>query len=281
MGIPLTLLNGLSPPSPASKQGSSANVIRYRVYNQKHSLIHTLSIPSGVRFQVVVASSPSLGTLEQLAQQKGAIAALNGGYFDPVNGKSSSYITEQGKLIADPHQNERLVNNPDLAPYLNQIFNRTEFRRDRCESIDRYSIALHRDLPRSGCKLVDALGGGPRLLPQTTLEQEGFRARANGEVIRDPIGSDQPNARTAIGITSNGTIVWVMVAQKPDATTSGMTIAALADFMKSLGIEQAMNLDGGSSSSFYYQGKTTYGKINASGDRVKRPVKSVLLVQPQ
>ncbi len=212
-------------------------------------------------------------------QGHAAIAALNGGFFDPVNAKSISYLIQQGKLVADPKQNERLTGNPALAPYLSQIFNRTEFRRERCGSKDQYRIVLHRDPPQLNCQLVDALGGGPRLLPDITLEQEGFRATANGNVIRDAIGSDQPNARTAIGMTSNGTLVWVMVAQKSNIASSGLTLEALADFMKTLGIEQAMNLDGGSSSALYYQGKTIYGKIDDSGQPVQRPVKSVLLVR--
>ncbi len=273
------LLKAWPPPTPAYKEGSSDKVIRYRVYKEKHSVVHTLWIPPEGQYQVVVASAPTVDTLENLARQYGAIAALNGGFLDPVNAKSISYVTQQGKLVVAPNQNERLVGNPDLVPYLSQILNRTEFRRERCGPKDRYSIALHSDPLQLSCQLIDALGGGPRLFPQITLEQEGFRATIKGQVIRDAVGSDQPNSRTAIGITSNGTVVWMMVAQKSESSNSGMTITALAHFMRMLGIEQAMNLDGGSSSSFYYQGKTIYGKINASGDLVKRPVKSVLLVQ--
>lgn len=57
-----------------------------------------------------------------------------------------------------------------------------------------------------------------------------------------------------MGITRDGSIVLVMVAQKPkNPTQSGMSLPlpALADFMKSLGAQKAMNLDGGSSSSLY------------------------------
>jgi len=279
MGTLFALLKVWPPPAPAYKGGSSDKVIRYRVYNAKHSVVHTLWIPPGGQYHVVVASASTVDTLENLAQQYGAIAALNGGFFDPVNAKSISYVTQRGKLVAAPNQNERLVGNPDLAPYLRQIFNRTEFRRERCGPKDRYSVALHSDPPQLSCQLIDVLGGGPRLLPHITLEQEGFRATIKGQVIRDAVGSEQPNSRTAIGITSNGTVVWIMVSQKSESSSSGMTIIALAHFMRTLGIEQAMNLDGGSSSSFYYQGKTIYGKINASGDLVKRPVKSALLVQ--
>jgi exopolysaccharide biosynthesis protein len=58
-----------------------------------------------------------------------------------------------------------------------------------------------------------------------------------------------------------------------------MSLQALADFMKTKDVEKAMNLDGGSSSSLYYQGKTFYGKVDEKGNQLRRLVKSVLLVQ--
>jgi hypothetical protein len=189
-------------------------------------------------------------------------------------------IVVQRFLVADPNQNDRLINNPKLAPYLNKILNRTEFRRYLCGQIVRYDIALHTEPPLPGCRLVDALGGGPRLLPELTLVQEGFLDFSNGEVIRDSLNSSQPNARSAIGITRDRSLLWVMVAQKPDTpTTSGMSLQALAAFLKTLGVEKAMNLDGGSSSSLYYKGKTFYGKVDEKGNLVRRSVKSVLLIQ--
>jgi exopolysaccharide biosynthesis protein len=218
--------------------------------------------------------------LESFAQKHQAVAAINGGFFDPANRKSTSIIVQQGQLVAEPSQNERLMNNPKLAPYLKKILNRTEFRRYLCGQTVRYDIALHTQPPLTGCRLVDALGGGPRLLPELTSLQEGFLDFSNGEVIRDSLNSSQPNARTAVGITHDGSLLWVVVAQKLEAsTTSGMSLQALADFMKTLGVEKAMNLDGGSSSSLYYKGKTLYGKVDEKGNLVTRSVKSVLLVQ--
>ena len=190
--------------------------------------------------------------------------------------KTTSYVVRQGKLIADPKENERLVNNPNLKSYLGQIFNRTEFRRYLCGQTTRYSIALHNQSPPADCQLIDAIGAGPRLLPELTLEKEGFVDNANK---RDALGSNQPNARTAVGITRDGSVILVMVAQKPSAPANGISLPALADLMKTLGAEQAMNLDGGSSSSLYYNGKTFYGKVDLQGNSIKRPVKSVLLVQ--
>ena len=254
--------------------------IRYDSHTLGQSVVHTLLIPASSRFSVTPAVSQQLSTLESFAQKHQAIAAINGAFFDPANRKSTSIVVRQGQLVADPSQNERLMNNPKLGPYLKKILNRTEFRRYLCGQTVRYDIALHNEAPLPGCQLVDSLGGGPRLLPELTSLQEGFLDFSNGKVIRDPLRSSQPDARTAIGITRDGSLLWVMVAQKPEAPThAGMSLQRLATFMKSLGVEKAMNLDGGSSSSLYYKGKTFYGKVNAKGHLIKRSVKSVLLIQ--
>ncbi len=251
--------------------------IRYEQRTLAQSIAHIIFIPSDRQFLVTPAISQKVDTVEEFSHKYRAIAILNAGFFDPVNQKSTSYIILSGQIVADPKENERLVNNPKLKPYLNQIFNRAEFRRYSCGQITRYDIALHRESAPTGCQLIDAIGAGPSLLPQLTSVQEGFVDHSNG---RDALGSNQLNARTAVGITQDGTIVLVMVSQKPSAPTdSGISLPALADFMKTLGVQKAMNLDGGSSSSLYYKGKTFYGKINSQGNVVKRPVKSVLLVQ--
>jgi exopolysaccharide biosynthesis protein len=109
--------------------------------------------------------------------------------------------------------------------------------------------------------------------------EEGFIAYSNGKVIRDAIGSQGLNARSAVGITRDGDIVLAMVAQKPEsATNSGISLPELAKFLSTLNVEKAMNLDGGSSSSIFYQDRTVYGKVDAEGNQIQRPIKSVLLV---
>jgi hypothetical protein len=284
IGLVIPLFSISYTPAPSTSAPKNLSLppidIRYKAYNLPSSVVHTLLIPAQSRFLVTVALSPELDTLENFAQTSKAIAALNGGFFDPINYETTSYVVKQGKLIADPHLNERLINNPHLAYYLDKILNRAEFRRYLCGQTPRYDIVLHNQPALEGCQLIDAIGGGPRLLPQITSVQEGFSDVSNGQITRDALGSSKPNARTAVGITRDGSLVWVMVAQKSDApASSGMSLLALAEFMKTLGVEKAINLDGGSSSALYYQGKSFYGKVDTVGNRVKRRVKSVLLVQ--
>ncbi len=269
-------VGGMASPAP-----NPAETIRYETYTLPQATAHVLTIPSGSGAIVRVGVASGGDSLENFVRSSGAIGGINGGYFDPENLLSTSYVVQQGQLVADPKLNDRLMQNPNLAPYMDKILNRSEFRRYQCEDGVRYAITPQNEATPAGCQLVDGLGGGPQLLPALTLEQEGFLAVENGTVIRDAIGYSQPNARSAIGLTEQGDVVLVMVAKQPNnPSNSGISLPALAEFMKTLGVTQALNLDGGGSSSLYYDGKTILGSVDNAGNPVGRSVKSVLLVVP-
>ena len=254
--------------------------IRYETTRQAQSIIHTVTIPHNSNLSVTPVMEAELHPITDFATKYQAIAAINGGYFDPKNQKTTSYLVKEGKIVADPRTNERLIDNPDLTPYLGKILNRAEFRRYLCGEDIRYDITWHNVSPPTGCQLEDALGGGPSLLPKDTSVEEGFVAYQNGEMIRNAISSTSPNARSAVGITDEGDIVLAMVEQKLSLSgNTGMSLPQLANFLSTLGVTKAMNLDGGSSASLYYQGKAVYGRVDKEGNKIKRPIKSVLVVQ--
>ena len=253
----------------------------YKTYQLAEAIAHTVLIPAQSQHSVIPAVTPGIATLKDFAEPYQAIAVINGGFFDPENQQSTSYVTLKQQLAADPKQNDRLINNPDLAPYLSKILNRSEFRQYQCGRSVSYDIVLHHDPVPPDCQLANALGAGPRLLPDLNLRPESFlETDPNGSIARDPIDQDRQSPRSAIGITADGSLLLVMVAQKPELPeASGMTLQELADFMKSLGVQKALNLDGGGSASLYYSGTTYYGKLDENGQAIERPVKSVLLVK--
>lgn len=270
------ILQSWSQSSPTPHAALTSEPPRYQRYSLPESEIHTIVLPAQSRFRVSIALSEKTSTIDQFARSNAAIAALNAGFFDPQNQKTTSIVIQKGKLIADPKQNERLTENPTLQAYLAQIFNRSEFRRYDCGRSTQYAIVPRSTVVPQSCQLIDAIGGGPQLLPVLTAQKEGFVDRATG---RDAIGIDQRNARSAIGILSNGSILLVMAAQKSGRPNSGVTLSELADFMRRLGVQQALNLDGGTSSALFAQGQIVYGKVDKAGDRVSRPVKSAILVR--
>ena len=279
---------------------NSNQLIQYERYEQPDSIVHVVQIPDPSSVELHVSLVDGLATVEQHAQDMGAIAAINAGFFDPQNQQTTSYITIDGAIAADPRENSRLINNPDLAIYMDAILNRSEFRQLTCAAGTTYSIVHHGDgrsesamsdlqdvdpsqegTSDPSCTLDDAVGGGPRLLPTLQSVEEGFLAYdSDDRVIRDAIGSLSPTARSAVGITDTGAVVFVMVAQRPDVgDRTGMSLAELADFLETLGVRDALNLDGGSSSSLYVDGTLHYGRFDAEGNPLQRPVKSVLLVR--
>jgi Phosphodiester glycosidase len=247
----------------------------YSALGRANSTVYTLTIPPGYTIRPFLAETTL--TVEQVAKQTKALAVINAGFFDPINQKTASTVVIDGREVANPKDNERLINNPKLSGYLSAILNRSEFRVYQCGARVQYGIGFRSEPIPSGCQLSQAVGGGPQLLPKNTAQQEGFTDYAKGELIRDAIGGSQPNARTAIGLKADGTMVWVMVAQTK-TEISGMTLDELAGLMKQLGVESALNLDGGTSSSLYAQGEAVYSKQNGAGQPMKRAVKSLLLL---
>ncbi len=101
----------------------------------------------------------------------------------------------------------------------------------------------------------------------------------NGTLQKDT--TTQISARTCIGIKSDGTVVIFVVNGKTDS--SGITIQAAAEVMHSLGCVDAINLDGGGSTTFATQrkGETTLKIRNSPSDSTgERAVSSALLLVP-
>lgn len=219
-------------------------------------------------------------TLQTFAKRLQPEIAINGGYFDPANGQTTSFVSEDGAHWHDPRQNPRLTQNPALTPYLPAIFNRSEFRLYACADGRRYAIE-RRDAPAPiGCSLRSALGAGPQLAPDNGAQSEAFIAQdASGRRTRDPLGVDRPNARSLIGIDAHGDALLGLFTQEPHREGArGVTLSEASALMMELGATRVMALDGGSSSGAYSRGVYHYGKFNAKGAPEKRALKSILAV---
>lgn len=81
--------------------------------------------------------------------------------------------------------------------------------------------------------------------------------------------------RTAVGIDANGKVV-VIVADGRQAASSGYTLSELADEMLRLGCVDAVNLDGGGSTTYAarYAGESALTVANSPSDGVERLVSS-------
>jgi len=135
------------------------------------------------------------------------------------------------------------------------------------------------------------LGGGPLLLQDAvptvseTQESEGFK--------REFYSWWHP--RTAVGVRSDGTLLFVTITAAVPKVRRGVTLSRLAALMRTWGAVDALNLDGGESTMMVIGGEivttrlsTKTGEKTAQGNQrirpspvsVGRPVADALLVYP-
>ena len=90
----------------------------------------------------------------------------------------------------------------------------------------------------------------------------------------------QKNPRTAIGIKADGTVVIAVADGRQAPYSSGYTLYELASKMVELGCEEALNLDGGGSTTYLakYAGTDELALASSPADGEERSVSSSLLV---
>ncbi|PWV56153.1 phosphodiester glycosidase family protein [Chitinophaga sp. S165] len=113
---------------------------------------------------------------------------------------------------------------------------------------------------------VEAAGGGPVLLPYISSVQENRFAWHEMDM----------HPRTAIGYTADNNVIILAVEGRHPGVAEGATLIQLARILRSLGCVEALNLDGGGSSSLVAGNQAT---ILPSDKKGQRPVPAVLLIK--
>ena len=113
------------------------------------------------------------------------------------------------------------------------------------------------------------LGAGPR------LTAAGRAAADPGMKFYPPDFANNRHPRTAAGVRKDGRLALVTVDGRQPALSVGMTIAELSALMLELGCDEAINLDGGGSTTMVVNAKVVNSPSDAAGER---PVSDALLV---
>ena len=90
----------------------------------------------------------------------------------------------------------------------------------------------------------------------------------DGKVDVGPRGDRKiRHPRTAIGISENGTILFLVTVDGRQQNSVGMTLLELGRFMRSIGSDRAMNVDGGGSSTMIVRGIIVNSPSDNEGER--------------
>jgi len=130
----------------------------------------------------------------------------------------------------------------------------------------------------SPTSILHMVSGGPRLVKNGITYVSKDEERFKADIARGRA------ARTAVGIGKDGKVILVTVDGLPRAKAArspkssiGMTLEELADLMISLGAVEAMNLDGGGSTTMWIDGRVV--NQPAGGSQVQ--VSNALVVAPK
>lgn len=173
----------------------------------------------------------------QLARAAGAVAAVNGGFFNTTNCGSVSLLKIDGTLLA------------------RNATTRTAFGITQSDTPLLALIAAGADWP----EVVQAVGGVPRIVSASALDvrtqEEG--ASADFETTRHP--------RTAVGVTATGAVLLATVDGRTSAG-AGMSLPELAQWMIAIGARDALNFDGGGSTTLWVESEPFDGIVNYPSD---------------
>lgn len=186
-----------------------------------------------------------------IAESVNAILAINGDYY---GAQEKGYVIRNGKL----YRSTAVSGREDLVIYSDGSF----------EIINESEVTAEELLAKGA---VQTLSFGPAL-----VENGKVSVDSDDEVGR----AMASNPRTAIGIKSDGTYIFMVSDGRTDES-EGFSLLQLAEFMKYLGAETAYNLDGGGSSTMVFNGSvvnTPTGGGIGNGSGSERKVSDIVYI---
>jgi exopolysaccharide biosynthesis protein len=111
----------------------------------------------------------------------------------------------------------------------------------------------------------NTLSFGPAVLEDGQVVDGIEDVEVDTNVGNHSIQGEQP--RTAVGIIGTNHLVFVVVDGRSPGYSAGVTMTALADIMQDLGATTAYNLDGGGSSTMYFNGQLVNDPLGQGKER--------------
>lgn len=132
------------------------------------------------------------------------------------------------------------------------------------------TLAVVLSLPPTRKRIVELVGGVPRLIRDGAVSVEWSE-----EGLTNKNFAYDRHPRTAVGFSADSTkLFFVTVDGRQPGYSVGMSLFELAEYMREWGIHQAVNLDGGGSTTMVVRGLV----VNSPSDGSERPVANALLV---
>lgn len=227
--------------------------IEIKTYRENDTTIYVASVKGDSELLKTALANNSYGKnvtakTSTIAEDNNAILAINGDYY---GAQEKGYVLKNGVIYRNKPVNDR----EDLVIYEDGTM----------EIINESDISLEKLLEKGAYNI---LSFGPGLIINGKISVD-----SNDEVGK----AMASNPRTAIGVLKDGTIIFV-VSDGRSNDSEGLSLLELAEFMKSLGCVTAYNLDGGGSSTMYFNGEVINNPTTSGRGTSERSVSDIVYI---
>ncbi len=184
----------------------------------------------------LAAEVSKLKPTSQFALEHQALVAINGGFFDMKNGGATDFIQVENKVV-----------------------NRTRKETDRGNALllmskKEINIKVATDTSYEAKRYPNVMLSGPLLVRS-----------GNPYPLTKNAFNDNRHPRTAIALTGDNKLL-LFVVDGRNKSSHGMNLHELSSILRWLGAKEAMNLDGGGSTTLYIKGATENGVVSYPSD---------------
>lgn len=205
--------------------------------------INLIEIPRSAKMKVGIAGDEGMKRTSQQATEKGALAAINGTYYNMVTGNSVCFY----KI------NDQVLDTTTNGEFKSRVNGAIREVKGNIEIID-WNKEIEANYKKNKGTV---LASGPIMVDNGRISDWSNCSKSFIET-RHP--------RSAIFTKKNGTIVFLTIDGRSEGNAAGMSIPELAYLAKILGAEDAINLDGGGSTTLWLKGAPENGVLNYPSD---------------
>ena len=207
---------------------------------------YVLEIPDPRRVKVATAKNiqEKGETVSNIAKDNDAVAAINAGGFHDPNGAGTGRLP-YGFIMQDGNY----VIGKDVGP--DEAVDFVGFTKQGNLIAGTYTKTELADMDA-----VEGITFGPPLIVD------------GKKMITDGNGGWGIGPRTAIGQKKDGTVIFVVIDGRQPGYSTGATLRDVQDVLYEEGTYIAANLDGGSSTTLYYNGKVVNKPADLLGERM-------------
>ena len=253
------------PADTASESGSTAAVTTDTSYTSDSSNINISTVTTGsgdstVTYYVADVVLDDATTLQSafannsfgenitettsaIAEANNAVFAINGDYY---GFRDTGIVIRNGVVFRDEGARQGLA-----------------FYRDGTVKVYDETTTTAEQLVADG--VWNTLSFGPSLLDDGEVADGIEDVEVDTNFGNHSIQGEQP--RTAVGIIDDNHLVFVVVDGRSPGYSAGVTMTGLAEIMQGLGATTAYNLDGGGSSTMYFNGELVNNPLGEDKER--------------